>query len=62
MGEYRFALVDRCLLNLVLEVGNLLLQLAHGTLYILLYLTTLGTQFVIGECLDGRVGCLDLID
>ena len=59
--EYRFTLVNRCLFNLVLKLSYLLLLFSTRVLYELLYLLALCTEFIIAECLYGRIGSLHLI-
>ena len=59
--EDGLALIDGRVFDGSLQLGNLLFLLAGRFLYLLLYLLRTGTQFVVAQCLNLRIGCLNLL-
>ena len=54
--EDRLTLIDRRVLNLGTELGNLFLVRLGSVLHVILYLLALGTELVVGQFLNVRVG------
>ena len=59
--EDRLTLVDRRLLDLGAELGDLVAVFLAGVLYVFLDLLGLGAELVVGKFLDFGIGILHLL-